>query len=288
MDHILEFSRYNWKRILPLSKQSKTINKLNTYISELSKTHIVINDLNTIKYSKWIINIPTKAPLESGYIQISLDKNTSEVAIYKYYNFTSKSIGKIIPEDINIATKYQSFYYKDNTLSYVEVITPDEEDDIEEFIDNNLDIDYEFVNMKISNLLFEYNHKKEENEKLKSTIDKRTEILNKYQDLGDYLVELEEIRDSHTNRINNETVIFNYQIKGIEVEPTHFSKTSYNSYSTVKHKFDEAKLVITDNLLKIMHILKIAKERIHKDYPDLLMKTHFKNNSVEVIFYFNV
>lgn len=117
---------------------------------------------------------------------------------------------------------------------------------------------------------------KEKSDRIRSTIARSKEI-------GDYLINLEDISTSH----HNEGLVFTYKIPGIKVINQEFSESTYGRYQTIQHTFDEAKFKVTDELLNVFKEIKTIRERIKKDFPGIEMDVSLKNDTVKIKFLYN-
>ena len=112
----------------------------------------------------------------------------------------------------------------------------------------------------------------------------KVEDFNKVAEyFEDCLYDMEELSESYDKDIKKGKFTFMYHIPGIKVNniKKQVSSSSYSSY--VDAYFDEASLIMTDELASVFKALAVAKSRMSSKTKSFEMTTHFKTDILNVI-----
>lgn len=289
MEYLKKYEELRWKGLKQIAKDIKTWPK---DISDNIKIKNIIKnikdpDIIEIKRSPdkfaWMIFLKfpnIKYPVFKSYIYIEL-LNDNRLRIIKNivlepcllrgrHTFTGGYFGDYHETGEHFRQRL--------ALANPDSISIDDKDDnISNYIKQNLKIDYEMVVKTIDDFKDKENKEKERLNKLYSEIEKRNKKLeDSIEDIQDYLQELEDIctEDDAGKKFyiqkSNGRLLISFNIEGIRTSPSN------DEY--------EARLVFNKKLTEVLKILSLAKTRIERDLPEIEIKTNFRNNGLILIF----
>lgn len=122
----------------------------------------------------------------------------------------------------------------------------------------------------------------EKNNKTEEINKKRQTITSNVDEISDLLIDIEGMSKKHSSKVNGDTIEFMYEVPGIKVEETHFSK--YVGLSrNVSFTNDTAKMILTKELIDVMNAIEAFKKRLRNEVHDSEIKVHLKNDLVMII-----
>lgn len=251
------------ERVELIDTKSTGFRKDLTYI----RIHIKLSSIQEyIQHINWIKSI---------HMDLFFDKKDS----YPYLesnSFIRFTFSKDVPEE------YLSYTYKGRTEYTFYLGNPTDANDgvaIINLINSELD-DLNTITDGLKNW-FKKNqkdHQKAKEHKMK------VEDFNKVAEyFEDCLYDMEELSESYNKNIQEGKFIFIYHIPGIKVNKIkkQVSSSSYSSY--VDAYFDEASLIMTDELASVFKALAVAKARMMSKTKSFEMTTHFITGQLTVI-----
>jgi hypothetical protein len=139
------------------------------------------------------------------------------------------------------------------------------------------------LNTIIDSIKSWFKKNQEENQKAKEYKNKVEDFNKVVEYFEDCLYDMEELSESYDKAIKEGKFTFMYHIPGIKVRKMkkQVHSSQYSSY--VDAYFDEASLIMTDELVPVFKALVVAKARMSAKTKSFEMTTHFKNDQVNVI-----
>jgi hypothetical protein len=300
MNHLMKFEEIKWNKI-----KTKVSNLFSPEIDKKFREVVSKLNINGVKFEqqeqnnrdyinyKSIINIDV--PID-GYEKsiLWITKRLNIISISLNTEFKESSIvGKILhgPRVKNIYS--HNIKYNHNTkrpyisfkTDFVNINNDIKVDELKKIIVNNINT---IINQnwnevkkdlnKASVLIDEHNRNLEEKNR------KGKELVSKSNEISDLLISLEDISKSVKKESKDGFLSFTYEIPGIIVEPTEYSKSSLYRYSTARFTNDVSKFILTDELFDVMDAIKSFKNKVRDEILDSKIKIHFKNNFVTIIF----
>lgn len=307
-----------WKNLNPFDKDKSLAKKFHDAISEINISGVKLEmDEETKRFitykSKVSLTIPisgykdgllwiTKASSQSNNLannidsikitlQLTFDNNSPVFRIYENRGLLSLPQNTRGDDIIESYKKTLAFLTgiavnKDlcniNLVSNIKIKEDDKQlpQDITTEIKSILNQDWEKLRSSINELcdrLDEINKEREESNKRKSN------LISKVDEISDLLIDLEDMSKSHDKEINDGIIKFTYNIPGIKIEKTEFSRYS-SSRETVRFTSDTAKLVLTKELVDVMNAIESFKNKVQDEIEGAEVKVYLKDNSVTVIF----
>jgi hypothetical protein len=151
--------------------------------------------------------------------------------------------------------------------------------EIVKFIKDNID-DLDTIVDRIKNWFKENQGRNKRIEEEKNKIQDFNKVSEYFEDC---LYGIEEISVSYHKDIKKDKFVFTYNIPGIKVRNKIKKVSSSHFSSWVEAHFDEASLIMTDELASVFKLLGVAKSRMLGRIKDFEMVTNFKNDTLNVI-----
>jgi len=213
--------------------------------------------------------------IKSIHMDLLFDKKDS----YPYLesnSFIRFFFSKDVPEE------YLSYTYKGSTEYRFYLGSPTDANDgvaIINLINSKLDN----LNTIVDSIKSWFKKNQEENQEAKEYKTKVEDFNKVAEYFEDCLYDMEELSESYDKDIKKGKFTFMYHIPGIKVN--NFKKqvhsSQYSSY--VDAYFDEASLIMTDELASVFKALATAKSRMSSKTKSFEMTTHFKTDILNVI-----
>lgn len=286
MNYLKKFEELKWlglKETLD-SKFDKAISNININTIKLKKA-----DETSKRYRTYKSDVNIKIPIDghiNSTLYITKDSEDNNIGISLHLLFDNKSNvfkillnkyiesihGSIIRGLIDKGIQIDN-YFKDNTKAslhlskeYISIEKgkkPQELcNEISNGINSLLNQDWNEVKRHIDDAAKEIdNELKKQQKRNEEKEKKRKNLIGNIEVISDALIELEDMSILHTKKEEDGTLTYIYNIPGIKVESTNFSKSTYIKYQTIKFTSDTSKFILTDELISVMSAMKSFRKK---------------------------
>lgn len=240
--------------------------------------------------------IELKSIIDKYIISVVFDTNnlTMKSEIDLKINPSKRNFGKVINHGGAFTENNERYAYRINSnniqinqissvfsLGFSDTKKIESKKDLEEYIDTPINYLTNILNGLVKQIKIWKNSNDEENKRRNDFKEKVELFKSKHEEIEDCLFGLIDSSESYETRVgNNGCLYYTFKLKGIEVDKEEYTRRNVNH-----HVFDQAKLNLTDELITLFNSLKSIKARSERIFPEVKIKTYFKENELTIIFY---